>query len=116
MLLSFIVAFLSSFLIFRMQFPMRFLRGSGVHGAKLFFQDLGFYFNLSLYKTTIQAYLHFFQDHVSRKGKSSAKAHKDSDPQRAGKGTREVKSADFKSSPSKLLSEHEFENDGDDVI
>ncbi len=60
MLLSFIVAFLSSFLTFRMQFPMRFLRGSGVHGAKLLFQDLGFYFNLSFYKTTIQAYLNFF--------------------------------------------------------
>jgi hypothetical protein len=56
---------------------MRFLRGSGVHGAKLFFQDLGFYFNLSLYMTTIQAYLHFFQDHFSRKGKPSAKAHKE---------------------------------------
>jgi hypothetical protein len=95
---------------------MRFLRGSGVHGAKLFFQDLGFDLNLSLYKTTIQAYLHLFQDHVSRNGKPSAKAHKDSDPQRAGKGTWEVKSADFKSSSLKLLNEHEFENDGDDVI
>ncbi len=116
MLLSFIVVFLFSFLIFRMQFPMRFLRGSGVHGAKLFFQDLGFYFNFSLYKTTIQAYLHFFLGHVSGKGKPSAKASKDSDPQRPGKGTREVKSADFKSSTSKLLSEHEFGNDGDDVI
>ncbi|CAK9231736.1 unnamed protein product [Sphagnum troendelagicum] len=99
-----------------MQFPMRFLRGSGVHGAKLLFQDLGFYFNLSLYKTTIQAYLNFFQDHVSRKGKPSAKAHKDSDPQRAGKGTWEVISAEFRSSSSKLLNEHEFANDGDDVI
>ncbi|KAH9556072.1 hypothetical protein CY35_07G007600 [Sphagnum magellanicum] len=49
-------------------------------------------------------------------GKPSAKASKDSDPQRAGKGTREVKSADFKSSPLKLLSEQEFENDGDDAI
>ncbi|CAM6011119.1 unnamed protein product [Sphagnum balticum] len=105
MLLSFIVTFLFSFLIFRMQFPMRFLRGSGVHGAKLFFQDLGFYFNLSLYKTTIQDYLHFFRGHISGKGKPSAKVSKDSDPQRAGKGTREVKSADFKSSPSKLLSD-----------
>ncbi|CAK9275571.1 unnamed protein product [Sphagnum jensenii] len=38
-------------------------------------------------------------------GKPSAKVSKDSDPQRAGKGTREVKSADFKSSPSKLLSD-----------
>jgi hypothetical protein len=116
MLLRFIVVVLFSFLIFRMQFPMRFLRGSGVHGAKLFFQDLGFYFNLSLYKTTIQAYLYFLRGHVSGKGKPSAKASEDSDPQRAGKGTQEVKSADFRSSPSKLLSEHEFENDGDDVI
>jgi hypothetical protein len=80
MLLSFIVVFLFSFLIFRMQFPMRFLRGSRVHGAKLFFQDLGFNFNLSLHKTTIQAYLHFFPGHVSGKGKPSAKASKDSDP------------------------------------
>ncbi|CAK9230898.1 unnamed protein product [Sphagnum troendelagicum] len=105
MLLSFIVTFLFNFLIFRMQFPMRFLRGSGVHGAKLFFQDLGFYFNLSLYKTTIQDYLHFFGGHIFGKGKPSAKVSKDSDPQRAGKGIREVKSADFKSSPSKLLSD-----------
>jgi len=95
---------------------MRFLRGSGVHGAKLFFQDLGFYFNLSLSKTTIQAYIYFFWGHVARKGKPSSKASEDSDPQRAGKGTREVKSADFKSSPLKLLSEQEFENDGDDAI
>jgi hypothetical protein len=50
------------------------------------------------------------------KGKPSAKANKDSDPQKAGKGTWEIKSADSKSSPWKLLSEHEFENDGDDVI
>jgi hypothetical protein len=87
---------------------MRFIRGSGVHGAKLFFQDLGFYFNLRLYKTAIEAYLLFFWDHVSRKGKPSAKANKDSDPQKAGKGTWEIKSADSKSSPSEL--------DGDDVI
>jgi hypothetical protein len=99
-----------------MQFPMRFIRGSGVHGAKLFFQDLGFYFNLRLYKTAIQGYLLFFWDHVSRKGKPSAKANKDSDPQKAGKGTWEIKSADSKSSPWELRSEHEFENDGDDVI
>jgi hypothetical protein len=42
------------------------------------------------------------------KGKPSAKANKDSDPQKAGKGTWEIKSADSKSSPSEL--------DGDDVI
>ncbi|CAM6002717.1 unnamed protein product [Sphagnum balticum] len=96
------------FLSFCMQFPMRFIRGSGVHGAKLFFQDLGFYFNLRLYKTAIEAYLLFFWDHVSRKGKPSAKANKDSDPQKAGKGTWEIKSADSKNSPSEL--------DGDDVI
>ncbi|CAM6033325.1 unnamed protein product [Sphagnum compactum] len=57
-----------------------------------------------------------YTGHVSGKGKPSAKASEDNDPQRVGKGTWEVKSADFKSSPSKFLSEHEFENDGDDVI
>ncbi len=69
-------------------------------------------FQFESLQDNMQASLHFFQDHVSRKGKPSAKAHKDSDPQSAGKGSWEIKSADFKSSPSKLLSEHEFETDG----